>query len=292
MSKKILITGGFGFIGKHVVQEFINNGDKIHVLDNLSTGQFYNFTGVATHCPVDVLKINEITNDFDVIIHLAAQSRVVESIKNPFKTLNTNLNGTLQVLEFARKNNTRIVFAGSASVHHNAMNSPYALSKKIGEDLCKLYMQTYGLRCDIIRFYNVFGPGESETEEHGSLIGIWKRRALQGLPLIIRGDGTQRRDFIYVSDIAKATRIISSTHEDNYDWELGSGQDYSVNEVFDFFNARFNNKLTKMYEGELDKIQVSNLKNNEAHKLLNWKSTLTVSDYVSGPLLTRDNNQW
>jgi nucleoside-diphosphate-sugar epimerase len=277
MKNKVLITGGFGFIGGHVVEEFLKDGHEVHVLDINSA---CDFNPEVTHHKISILNVHELRNDFDVIVHLAAQSRVLESIKNPFHTLDVNVNGTLQMLEFALRNRSRFVFAGSASIHQDTLSSPYAFSKKMGEDLCKFYSLHHELHCDILRFYNVFGPGENESEEFGSLIGIWRRRIRQNLPLIINGDGMQRRDFIYVSDVASAIKMITSANVNHFEWEIGSGRSYSVNEVFEAFNRRFNGALQKINQGQLDNVRVSTLENFNTSNFLGWQPTLNVLDYV------------
>ena len=141
------------------------------------------------------------------------------------------------------RNNVKTIYAGSSSKHHDPSDSPYAMYKYLGEEVCKLYKNSYSLNVEIARFYNVYGPNESLDEEHGNVIGIWRSKIDKGYPLPIVGDGNQRRDFTHVIDIVDGIIKIAFSDKVHKDaWELGTGLNYSINELFQMFNDKFNCK--------------------------------------------------
>jgi UDP-glucose 4-epimerase len=139
----------------------------------------------------------------DVIFHMAALARIQPSILTPKETIENNFNGTLNILEYARKSGVEVIYAGSSSKHHGLYGSPYAWSKYGGEELCKLYSEVYGLNTTICRFYNVYGPYHIRKGSWATVIGRFENQYLNGEPLTIVGDGEQRRDFTHIDDIVK-----------------------------------------------------------------------------------------
>ena len=137
--KKILVTGGVGFIGSNLIKGLVDLNFELVSLDNYSTGSKINELDGVKYIEDDVLNIDNIVNDFDLCFHLAAQSRVQPSFDNPEKSLNTNVLGTSRVMEWSRINDTKVVYAGSSSRHHKPSESPYAMYKFLGEEVCKLY---------------------------------------------------------------------------------------------------------------------------------------------------------
>ena len=172
-----------------------------------------------------------------MIFHLAALARIQPSFENPIQVFESNISGTSMVLEFARENGSKVVFAGSSSRWHNPEESPYAMSKYIGEQLCKMYQKSFGMDVQIARFYNVYGPKELTEGDYATLLGIWRRKRRLGEPLPIYGDGKQRRDFTHVFDICEGLSKIMDTDIKNIDWELGTGVNYSINEICDMFGS-------------------------------------------------------
>lgn len=240
MKKKILVTGGVGFIGSNLIKELIRHGHTLISLDNYSTGSKKNEIDGVKYINDDISNINKFDDNFDLCFHLASQSRVQPSFSNPEESLRVNVNGTSSVMEWARKNNIKVVYAGSSSRHHDPSDSPYAMYKFLGEEVCKLYRKSFNLKVEIARFYNVYGPGENIDEKYGNVIGIWKSKVLKGEPLPIVGDGEQKRDFIHVDDIVDGLIKISLSSIEHKDaWELGTGVNYSVNELFNLFKERF-----------------------------------------------------
>ena len=178
----------------------------------------------------------DLDHDYDLCFHLAAKSRVQPSFKDPLEYLRVNVNGTAKVMEWAKITNTKVIYAGSSSRHCDPSDSPYAMYKFLGEEICKLYKKSYSIDVEIARFYNVYGPLESLDETHGNVIGIWRSKVNKNESLPIVGDGNQRRDFTHVYDIVDGLIKIANSKKSNHDaWELGTGLNYSINELFDFF---------------------------------------------------------
>ena len=279
--KKILITGGAGFIGSNLIKGLKEVNFKLVSIDNYSTGSKANEIDGVKYIKDDILYINNIENDFDFCFHLAAQSRVQPSFDNPEESLRVNVLGTSRVMEWSRSNNTKVIYAGSSSKHHKPSESPYAMYKFLGEEVCKLYKESYNVNVEIARFYNVYGPGENVDEIFGNVIGIWISKIMKGEPLPIVGDGEQRRDFVHVYDIVEGLKKIAFTdlnHEDA--WELGTGISYSINKLFQIFNERFNVTCVNVPD------QPGNYKktlreNDDTLKLLNWSPKDRLEEHIN-----------
>ncbi len=269
--KNILITGGVGFIGANLAEELVKQKYNVISLDNYSFGSKENEIKGVTYFNHDIEDINKINKSIDVCFHLAAMARVQPSFEVPMEYFRVNVLGTTKVMEWAKKNKVKVVYAGSSSKHFNPSDSPYAMYKFLGEEVCKLYKKTYNINVEIARFYNVYGPREVMHEKFGNVIGIWKSKVKKGEPLPIVGDGNQRRDFTHVSDIVDGLiKIATSDNKHEDAWELGTGNNYSVNELFEMFNKRFNIKSINIPD------QPGNYKktlrqNDDLLELLNWK---------------------
>ena len=268
---RILVTGGAGFIGTNLIKELKNQDCDVMSIDNYSTGSKDNHIKGVKYIDLDIEDISKISeSNFDYCFHLAAQSRVQPSFENPQESLRVNASGTMKVLEWVRCNNIKLVYAGSSSKHHNPSDSPYATTKYLGEELCKLYKKSFNVDVEIARFYNVYGPGENIDEKFGNVIGIWSSKILKGESLPIIGDGSQKRDFIHVIDIVDGLiKIAFSNLKHDDAWELGSGVNYSINQLFSFFNERFSVNSYNLPD------QPGNYKetlrdNDDMLKLLNW----------------------
>jgi nucleoside-diphosphate-sugar epimerase len=242
---RAIVTGGAGFVGANLVDRLVDDGYEVIVFDNLSTGKQENINKEAKFFLVDVSHksyfedktMGDILSGVDVIFHLAALARIQPSIKNPKPSIETNFNGTLNVLECAREHNIPVIYAGSSSYHHGLYGSPYAWSKYGGEELCKLYSEVYNLNTTICRFYNVYGKYHIRTGTYATVLGIFEQQYLDGKPLTITSDGEQRRDFTHVDDIVDGlVRCVGKKHEAEI-FELGSGVNYSINEVADMFDS-------------------------------------------------------
>jgi UDP-glucose 4-epimerase len=279
--KKVLVTGGSGFIGTNLIAKLISQKMDVVSLDNYSTGSHSNELKSAKYVNGDIESIEQFDNqNFDYCFHLAAQSRVQPSFEDPEESLRVNVKGTLKVMEWAKKNNIKVIYAGSSSKHHDPSDSPYAMTKFLGEEICKLYRKTYNVDVAISRFYNVYGPYEPLDEKFGNVIGIWRVKAMKGLPLTIVGDGEQRRDFTHVDDIVDGIIKISGSniqHEDA--WEIGSGINYSINELFEIFRKKFNVTSISIDDQPGNYRQTLRTNDDMLNKL-NWSPSDRLNEYI------------
>jgi len=180
-----------------------------------------------------------------------------------------------------KKNNVKVVYAGSSSKHFNPSDSPYAMYKYLGEEVCKLYKKSYNINVEIARFYNVYGPREVMHEKYGNVIGIWKSKVRKGEPLPIVGDGNQRRDFTHVFDIVDGLIKIANSDKNHDDaWELGTGNNYSINELFEMFNKRFETDFVNIAD-QPGNYKKTLRKNDDLIDLLNWKPKDRLREYIA-----------
>jgi UDP-glucose 4-epimerase len=284
---KILVTGGAGFIGTNLIKRLLRDGQDVVSVDNYSTGFKENQQDGCHYYDYDISKTNNLQKEllietlengkFDTIFHLAALARIQPSIKNPYKTLFNNFVSTLNILEYARQNDIRFVYAGSSSIHHGLFESPYAWSKFSGEDLCKLYSNVYNTDTAICRFYNVYGPHQIEDGIYATLLGIFQKQYREGNPLTIVGDGEQRRDFTHVDDIVDGVIKSSEQPFRGEIFELGSGVNFSINEIADMFGKDYPKEYIEQRPGEYD---VTLCDYTIANKVLRWKPTRNVEVYI------------
>ena len=266
--QKVIVTGGAGFIGSHLVNKLIEQEIKVIVLDDCSTGKYENINSKACYINTDITTINP--NEFlskeiqiDALFHLAAKTTVQESINKPEYYNNVNVKGTLNMLMLANKLNIkRFIFSSSSSVYGDAkvptsenhpLNplSPYALNKLIGEQYCKLYSDIYNLDTICLRYFNVYGD-RMNNEGYKLVFPIFKEQMLNNKPLTINNDGKQRRDFIHVDDIVNAN-ILVAKHKSNFKgdiYNVGNGKSYSINEIADMFGGKkqYGNKVIEPFE--------------------------------------------
>ena len=279
--KKALVTGGAGFIGTNLIQRLILESYQVFSLDNYSTGSRDNELSSVTYVKGDIESIDQFnTQNFDYCFHLAAQSRVQPSFEDPEESLRVNVQGTLKVMEWAKKNNVKVLYAGSSSKHHDPSDSPYAMTKFLGEEICKLYRKTYDIDVEIARFYNVYGPNEPLDEKFGNVIGIWRVKANKGLSLPIVGDGEQRRDFTHVADIVDGIIRISKSkvkHDDA--WEIGAGINYSINELYTMFNQKYGIDSVNIPDQKGNYRETLRI-NDDLIKLLNWQPKDRLKEYI------------
>ena len=278
---RILVTGGAGFIGSNLIQALLLSKHDVFSLDNYSTGYKSNEVEGCIYVNDDILNIDKVFDiQFDVIFHLAALARIHPSFIKPHETFISNVNGTESVLEYARKYNSKVIFSGSSSRWHNPHQSPYATSKYIGEELCKMYKKSFNLQVQVARFYNVYGPNEIITGDYKTLIGVWRDQMNNNKPLTIIGDGDQRRDFTYVEDIVDGLILIMNSniyHEDA--WELGTGLNYSINEIYKIFEEKYN--VSNIYiPDQPGNYRVTLREDDDTLNKLGWKPTDKLKQYI------------
>ncbi len=278
---KILVTGGAGFIGTNLIKRLVKEGHTVVSLDNYSTGSKTNHVDHVEYINGGIEKIQaHNVDDSELCFHLAAQSRVQPSFNNPLKSVEVNVTGTTKVMEWARKNNVKVVYAGSASKHYNPSDSPYATTKMLGEMICKLYKQSYKVNVEIARFYNVYGPLEPLDEKNGNVMGIWRTKINKKEPIDIVGDGQQKRDFTHVNDIVDGLIKIAESNESHKDaWELGCGVSYSINELAGFFEKRFNTN-TRYIPEQKGNVKITINTNTDATDRLGWNPKDELQNYI------------
>tara|TARA_X000000950_G_scaffold277620_1_gene367313 strand:+ start:4762 stop:5607 length:846 start_codon:yes stop_codon:yes gene_type:complete len=277
---KILVTGGAGFVGANLIKRLLIEQHIVVSIDNYSIGTSANHIEGALYRDLDVNSVSLLPNDFDLIFHLAGLSRIQPSFLQPTQTFKANACGVEAVLEWARPKKTKIIYSGSSSKHHNPYQSPYAFYKYLGEEMCRMYRKTYAIPIEIVRFYNVYGPYEITQGDWAAVIGLWRHQAAQGGPITIVGDGRQRRDFTHIDDIVDGLiRIAFSEETEAVAWELGSGKNYGLLEVYEIFKQRFS----------VDKLHLPDQKGNYRETLrednaaldkLGWQPQDRLQDYI------------
>ena len=279
---KILVTGGAGFVGANLCERLLNGHHDVYSIDNYSIGTEENHIKGIKYIKGDVTDISEIIkNDFDLCFHLAGLSRIQPSFENPFDTFHSNTLGTQKVLDWSRKNNTKVIYSGSSSKHHNPYQSPYALYKYLGEELCKMYKEVYKMEIQIVRFYNVYGPKEIVDGDWAALIGIWRRQVRDDHPLTIIGDGEQRRDFTHIVDIVDGIYKIGTNSEKHQDaWELGSGINYSINEIYTMFKEKFPQIKSIYLPDQPGNYRKTLRENDDVLERLGWEPKDRLKNYI------------
>tara|TARA_E500000081_G_C6121200_1_gene348042 strand:- start:630 stop:1478 length:849 start_codon:yes stop_codon:yes gene_type:complete len=278
---KVMVTGGAGFIGTNLIERLIKEGHTVVSLDNYDSGLEENHIDSVKYINADIETIEYIKgDDFDLCFHLAALSRIQPSFENPTDTFRVNVRGTEAVMEWALHNNVKVVYAGSSSKWHDPTISPYAMYKYLGEEVCKLYRKTFDVDVEICRFYNVYGPKEIVDGDWAAVIGIWRNQVNNNEKITIVGDGEQRRDFTHVVDICDALYKVGVGNEKHSDaWELGTGINYSVNEVYGMFQQKFGSDCTYIPDQKGNYRQTLR-ENNDMLERLNWKPEDRLKEYI------------
>lgn len=266
-NKKIVVTGGLGFIGSHLVERFIENNDVV-IVDNQSTGTIENIKKLdtsridTTFGSINSLNLEEIFEGADYVFHLAALTSVPQSVEDPVKSNEVNITGTLKVLEAARKTDvTKLVFSSSSAVYGETevlpisedvpINplSPYAVSKATAELYCNVYSEIYDLPTTCLRYFNVFGPKQDPNSQYAAVIPIFIDKLLKNERPIIYGDGEQTRDFISVDRVVEANELAAKSKETGI-FNIGLGKSTSINQLFELVKASINKDMTPVYEPE------------------------------------------
>lgn len=273
---KILVTGGAGFVGTNLVKRLLKEGHQVVSIDNYTTGLAENHQDGAEYLDYDIRNISSydwIKPDF--VFHMAAIARIQPSFEKPQDYFEVNALGTMRLVHWCAQAQVPIVYAGSSSKHSGRYKNPYTFSKDVGEDIIKLYQEHYNLKASIARFYNVYGPNQLVEGGYTTLIGRWLNSWYKKEKFVIYGDGEQRRDFTHVDDIVNALVLIMHEHAYGYEFELGRGKNYSVNQVLQMFNqtaeylpARPGEALTTLNT------------DSTAEDILGWVPTYNLEDYL------------
>ncbi len=290
---KILVTGGAGFIGSHLVNELIEQGNEVVIIDNLSTGKKENINSKAKFYNLDICefeKIKPVFNGIDFVFHLAAIPRVPVSVQNPIETSKVNILGTINVFKASAEANVkRVVFASSSSVYGDqktlplkedmisSPKSPYALQKSVGEQFAKLFNNLYNIPIVSLRYFNVYGPRIDFNSEYSLVLGKFLKLKSQSKPLTVFGTGSQTRGFCFIDDVVKAN-IAAATSKNIKGGEVinvGSTKSYSINYLAEFIGGKI--KYLPEREGDVmhTKADIS-----LAKKLLLWQPEVSFDDGV------------
>ena len=251
-SLKTLVTGGAGFIGSHLVERLLTEGHSVKVLDNFATGRPENLHSVEQDHKLslhqvdisDPADVEPLFGGIDWVFHLAALADIVPSIQEPAKYYRANVDGTLAVLEASRKADVkRFVYAASSSCYglpdqfptsESAPMRPmypYAFTKYVGEQSVMHWHQVYQLPCISLRLFNVYGPRAMASGTYGAVFGVFMAQKLAGKPFTVVGDGSQTRDFTFVTDVANAFLSAAQWDQSGHIMNVGSGNTYSINHL-------------------------------------------------------------
>tara|TARA_S200002703_G_scaffold43808_3_gene38183 strand:- start:5846 stop:6685 length:840 start_codon:yes stop_codon:yes gene_type:complete len=273
---KILVTGGAGFVGTNLIKRLLKDGHQVISIDNYNTGLKSNHQEGCTYLNYDIRTVYDYSFiQPNIVFHMAAIARIQPSFDNPKDYFTVNANGTMNIAEWCAKTNTPLIYAGSSSKHSGKYKNPYTFSKDIGEEILELYNKHYGLKSSITRFYNVYGPYQLTEGGYTTLIGRWLNNIKEGIQCEIYGDGEQRRDFTHVDDIVDALILIMEKEAYGLEFELGRGENHSVNEVAKMMNI---NPIYK--DGKKGEARNTLNIDATAFVVLDWVPKINLIDYL------------
>lgn len=252
-----VVTGGAGFIGSHAVDYLVEHGYRVRVIDNLTGGHESNLSQHRLDNLVDLVQVDIRSLDqghaafrgAELVLHFAGIGDIVPSIEQPTQYMDVNTQGTVRVLECARQSRVgKVVYASSSSCFGLAETPtaedapidpryPYALSKHLGEQAVLHWNQVYGLPVNCIRIFNAYGPRVRTTGAYGAVFGVFLRQKLAGAPLTVVGDGTQARDFVYVTDVARAFVLAAQRGASGRVFNLGAGSPQTINRLVEIIGG-------------------------------------------------------
>lgn len=282
--KKILITGGAGFIASNLIKLILDKNSKVFIYsyDNYYSGSQKNHikSTKVKYIKGDTQKINKNRFlkkiNFDHVFHFAEFSRIVPSFDNYDTCIKTNTYGTFEVIKFCLQKKAKLIYSASSStIGNNKFLSPYSWSKYANNELIKNFSKWFGLKYVIVYFYNVYGPNQITKGHMSAVIGIFEKQYLLGKPLTVVKPGTQKRDFTHVEDIANGT-YLAATKSLNSEFHLGSGKNYSIIEVAKMFKSKY--KLVSERPGERF---YSLSKSNKAKIQLKYRIKNDLKSYIS-----------
>ena len=291
--KKVLVTGGAGFIGSHLVDALIEKGFDVVVIDNLSTGKKENLNPGAIFHKLDIRDLEKIKTVFDgvdYVFHLAARTRVPYSIEFPAESHSNNVSGTLNVLLAAKDAGVKkLIYSSSSSVYgeqeklplHEEMlpnpKSPYALQKLMGEKYCYLFSKLYGLPTVSLRYFNVYGPRISFEGSYILVLGVFLQQKIKGEPLTIEGDGEQSRDFTYIEDVIRANILAMESDRAGKGEviNIGAGNNHTINKIARLIGGEIIYKPAR--KGDMRHTLADNQK---AKELLSWEPTVFIEEGI------------
>lgn len=303
---KTLVTGGCGFIGSHLVDRLLSDGHSVTVLDNFSTGRPQNLAHHKTEKRLQIHqadiaeadKIEPFFEGIDWVFHIAALADIVPSIQNPSAYHRSNVDGTLAVLESARKHEVkRLMYAASSSCygipdHYPTPETaairpqyPYALTKNIGEQMVMHWNQVYKLPTIALRFFNVYGPRSRTSGTYGAVFGVFLAQKLKNKPFTVVGDGTQTRDFTFVTDIVDACVTAIQSKVEGEIFNAGSGKPVSVNRLVELLGGEVIHIPKRPGEPDSTHADIAKIQ-----KILGWKPRVSFEEGVA--ILLKNIDYW
>lgn len=294
MKNSVIITGGAGFIGSHLVDQLLEKENQIIVLDNFSTGRPQNLYHVKNKIKLIECNISNkgewqsLFENINYVFHLAALADIVPSMENPQKYYQSNVNGTFNVLEACRKHNVdKIIYSASSSCYgipdkyptketaRIRPQYPYALTKYLGEQLVMHWCQVYDLSAVSLRFFNVYGPRSRTSGTYGAVLGVFLAQKLAGKPFTVVGDGTQTRDFTFVSDVVDAIIAAAECDVSGEIINIGSDNTYSVTRLIELLGGDVVHIPKRPGEPDCTWADIS-----KAKHLLNWQPKVSLEEGV------------
>lgn len=297
-----LVTGGCGFIGSHVVDALLAQGHQVKVLDNFSTGRRENLAHVGGKVEIigcDIGQEGDWQSAFkgvDWVFHLAALADIVPSIQKPDAYFRANVDGTFNVLQAAKSGGVkRLVYAASSSCYgipdvyptpetaEIRPEYPYALTKRMGEELVIHWAKVYKLPALSLRFFNVYGPRSRTSGTYGAVFGVFLAQKLAGKPLTVVGDGNQTRDFTFVTDVAQAVLAAATSPRYGEIYNVGSGATVSVNRIVELLGGEKVHIPKRPGEPDSTFADISRITSH-----LGWRPKVPIEDGVAEMLRNID----
>ena len=303
---KYVVTGGAGFIGSHLIEKLVKQGDVVTVLDNLNTGKIENLKSVSK-------KINFVQNDIrdfevlrslmenvDGVFHQAAMASVQDSFRIPEKFHDVNVNGTENIFKIAKEFGIKVVYASSSSVYGDTSIlpitesdekrpiNPYAKTKLEKDKLAEQYAKN-GLKVIGLRYFNVFGPRQSK--EYAGVIKLFLERIQQGLPPLVNGDGLQIRDFVYVDDAVNANILSMESDIDFEFFNIGTGTTISILDLANMIIKFSGLKIKPIHRPALSgDVRATQADITKVKTMLKWRPTISIQDWLKSAVLDVKNN--
>jgi len=299
-----LVTGGAGFIGSHMVDILLERGYQVRVIDNLLGGHERNLRHLEQNRDLtchwlDICSLqapHSLFEGVDFVFHFAGIGDIVPSIERPVDYMNTNILGTVRVLECARAAKVKkVVYAASSSCygladvptredHPIRPQYPYALSKYMGEQSAFHWNQVYGLPVNSIRIFNAYGTRVRTTGAYGAVFGVFFKQKIAGKPFTVVGDGSQTRDFLYVTDVARAFLMAAETEKTGEIWNLGAGNPQSVNTLVELIGGKVEYIPKRPGEPDCTWADIQKIQQD-----LGWSPEVTFADGVRRMMMEIEN---
>ena len=299
MSRRVLVTGGAGFIGSNLVRALLERGDTVRVLDNFSTGSRGNLAEIAGEIEViegelrSYERVHNATKGVELVFHQGALPSVPRSVQDPLTTSAVTIEGTLNVLLAARDEGVRrVVYASSSSVYGNSGTlprvesaspdpiAPYAVAKLAAERYCVSFSRVYGLETVALRYFNVFGARQDPNSQYAAVVPRFIARIRAGEPVPIHGDGSQSRDFTYVANVVDGNLLAADAAEvSGLVLNLATGRSASVNELADLIGSVLGKPVEKEYlPTRAGDVRDSWADVSAARRLLGWEPRVALEE--------------